>query len=253
MRTSKSRWSYHWKNLVTFFPTIIASVQNNDFSYFQAQYQMGRPIWMQFLAEMLLFYGTQVMLGYTNVWKWLWIVFGPQILGKDMIVTLNLLQHDGCDAKHKYNHSRNFTSPLLNYLCFNNGYHTIHHMMPGVHWSLTKRKHDKLVVPYIHPNLLQSSIWGYTFRTFFYPGIRQNYDGTPYVGGGGINGEEGEDEPWFYAQSSMNATGSNPDKQLHEEKNPAARLANKPTAVDSDTESEKSSEGSVDGMSKKEL
>lgn len=38
-----------------------------------------------------------------------------------MIVTLNLLQHDGCDPQHRVNHSRNFTGPILNYFCFNNG------------------------------------------------------------------------------------------------------------------------------------
>ena len=49
----------------------------------------------------------------------------------------------------------------MNYLLFNNGYHTIHHMKPGVHWSLTKKQHDELVAPYIHPNLFKPSIVGY--------------------------------------------------------------------------------------------
>lgn len=47
-----------------------------------------------------------------------------QVLAKDMIVTLNLLQHDGCDPHSPVNHSRNFVGPILNFLCFNNGART---------------------------------------------------------------------------------------------------------------------------------
>ena len=46
-----------------------------------------------------------LLLGYMDLWKFLTIVLCPQLLGKDMIITLNLLQHDGCDAKSKYNHT----------------------------------------------------------------------------------------------------------------------------------------------------
>ena len=34
-----------------------------------------------------------------------------------------------------YNGARNFVGPVINYLTFNNGYHTIHHMYPTMHWS----------------------------------------------------------------------------------------------------------------------
>ena len=37
-----------------------------------------------------------------------------------------MLQHKGCDPDSKYNHSRNFTVPILNFFCFNNGYKTQH-------------------------------------------------------------------------------------------------------------------------------
>ena len=85
-------------------------------------------------------------------------------------------------------------------------------MMPGVHWSLTKEKHDKLVAPHIHPALLQPSIWAYIARAHFRGAPRLNYDGTPYTNPG-LNTEDGPDEPWFYEQASLNATSSNPDEQ----------------------------------------
>jgi fatty acid desaturase len=108
------------------------------------------------------------------------------------IVTMNLLQHDGADQRTRYNHSRNFTGALLNFFCYNNGYHTIHHVYPGMHWSLTGVAHAELVHPHIHPNLEQPSMIAYLWRTYFWPGARQNYDGTPRV-----LEEPGEDEAWF--------------------------------------------------------
>ena len=40
------------------------------------------------------------------------------------LVAVNLPQHDGCDPGDPLRNSRDFTSPLTNWLLFNNGYHT---------------------------------------------------------------------------------------------------------------------------------
>ena len=95
------------------------------------------------------------------------------------IITMNLLQHDGCDENSEYNHSRNFVGKLVNWWTYNNGYHTIHHMEPGLHWSLLPAEHAKRVAPFIHPNLDQPSLLAYLWRTFVWPGKRMTYDGKP--------------------------------------------------------------------------
>ena len=65
----------------------------------------------------------------------------PHLFGQWGIVTMNLLQHDGCDTiaegkmEGEFNHSRNFTGWLLNFLTMNNGYHTVRFCC-GVHGSL---------------------------------------------------------------------------------------------------------------------
>lgn len=105
-----------------------------------------------------------------------------------------MLQHDGCDPHSKYNHSRNFVGPILNYLCFNNGYHGIHHLYPGKHWSCLKREHEARVKPNMHPALDEDNIFEYIFRAFIYPGVRLDYLGRPIP-----IVEDGPDEPWFYA------------------------------------------------------
>ncbi|MBC6476530.1 MAG: fatty acid desaturase [Hormoscilla sp. GM7CHS1pb] len=47
---------------------------------------------------------------------------------------------------------------------FNNGYHTIHHLRSTLHWSLLPQGHDRLVKPYIDPQLEVKSLGGFLFR-----------------------------------------------------------------------------------------
>jgi len=56
-----------------------------------------------------------------------------------------MLQHDGCDEGNNINSARNFTGSIINYLTFNNGYHTIHHMNPKLHWSKLPEMHNKML------------------------------------------------------------------------------------------------------------
>ena len=39
----------------------------------------------------------------------------------------NYDQHAHANPFSEYDHSRSFTSPILNFLLFNNGYHFVHH------------------------------------------------------------------------------------------------------------------------------
>ena len=115
-------------------------------------------------------------------WKaFLLYVFLPHKYAAWGIITMNLIQHDGCDPKSEWNHSRNFTGKLVNWFTLNNGYHTIHHITPGLHWSLLPAAHAEQVQPHIHPELDQPSLLAYLWRTFGWPGKRLTYDGKPVV------------------------------------------------------------------------
>lgn len=59
------------------------------------------------------------------------------------LVGVNYVQHEGCDPDSAWAHSRNFTGRFTNWLLFNNGYHTVHHAEPGVHWSETQALHER--------------------------------------------------------------------------------------------------------------
>ncbi|MDF1630047.1 MAG: fatty acid desaturase [Alcanivoracaceae bacterium] len=53
-------------------------------------------------------------------------------------------QHQGLDMSGDHCASRNTTSRLYNLISWNLGYHTAHHMHPGVHWSKLPELHEKI-------------------------------------------------------------------------------------------------------------
>jgi fatty acid desaturase len=81
------------------------------------------------------------------------------------IMFTNYIQHVHADPWSRHNHSRNFVSPLNNFFVFNNGYHTVHHEHPGVHWSKYPALHAEIAHE-IHPALNEGTIVGYTFRVY---------------------------------------------------------------------------------------
>ena len=82
------------------------------------------------------------------------------------MLVFNYLQHVHADEEAPWNHSRNFTGRLLNFFLFNNGYHTIHHLKPGLHWSATPAAHRQ-IAHHITPALNERSFVWYLVRTYF--------------------------------------------------------------------------------------
>ena len=195
MRPDKMQYTANIWNYVCFPLATVRVIAKYDSEYMDDQRKKGRPIWTQYLIEACVFYPLQVLLFCMSPTKYLWIVFIPQLYAKFQIIAMNILQHDGCPTpeQSKYNHSRNFVGSITNFFTFNNGYHAIHHIHPGWHWSRLKDAHEKLVVPNNHPHLNQTNIVGYLFAICLSPGIRYAFDGTRYV-----PPKEGlNDMPWY--------------------------------------------------------
>jgi fatty acid desaturase len=110
--------------------------------------------------------------------KALLFVFIPQQISLNMVLIFNYIQHVHADEESRWDHSRNFVSPVLNFFLFNNGYHTIHHEKPLLHWSCLKECHEKIVVPKINPVLNESGFWSFMIRTYilslFFPRFQSN-------------------------------------------------------------------------------
>ena len=162
MRTSKMKYKSECLNLLLFMPTILIDIQRNDLHYMMIQYRCGNSIFWRFVREIIIVHICIVGTLYMDYKKAILIYVGPTIIGKYMIITLNMLQHYGCDPNSKFNHSRNFTGNMLNYFYFNNGYHTVHHNNPGLHWSKTKARHDE-IKDCIRPDLNQECMLRYLF------------------------------------------------------------------------------------------
>lgn len=188
MRTTKARFRWNLLNLFTFMPAVGRDIMANDIAFTKAMRQR-RPRWFrQLVIEGVVFFGVSAALLLADVFAtgsprfpWMFVLYWylPHFAAAWGIITINYFQHDGCDQDHEWNHSRNFVGGFLNWWTCNNGYHTVHHMKPGMHWSELPAFHDRVVKPHIHPALDQQSLLGYAFTAFIWPGRRLRYDGRP--------------------------------------------------------------------------
>ena len=181
MRTTKVRHESNLLNLLEFVPRVAVAIAKNDAIYAAAMKGRHREWFRQLRIEQVAVFGCTALLLLLDWRKTLvyWLV--PHLFAAWGIVAMNYLQHDGCDERHAYNHSRNFIGKLINWWTFNNGYHGVHHLYPGLHWSLLPRAHAELIAPHIDPRLERASFHGYLFETFLWPGRRRMFDGTPIV------------------------------------------------------------------------
>jgi fatty acid desaturase len=115
-----------------------------------------------------------------GLYVWFFSLIFPAICSASLIMVFNYIQHVHADAWSEHDHSRNFTSPVFNFLFFNTGYHTAHHEHPGLHWSLLPAAHHKLSAD-INPLLNERSVCWFMFRQYvlasFFPAL-----GTVQVG-----------------------------------------------------------------------
>jgi fatty acid desaturase len=181
MRTTKLRFRWHLLNGLLFFVVVAHGILKGERRYVAAMKQRRRAWYRQLRLEQFVLYGLYAALLGLDWQRFVVLVFLPHKFAAWGIVTMNMIQHDGCDADRELGRSRNFVGRALNYFVFNNGYHTIHHMYPRLHWSLAPAAHAKEVAPRIHPSLEQSSLLAYVVRTFVWPGRRVRYDGAPLV------------------------------------------------------------------------
>ena len=162
MRTTQMTYKHECLNILLFFPTIFLNILKNDFIYMNEKRKLKKRIYYVYFIENTILHLLLLFLFSTSLSKMLFRYFIPTLIGKYMIVTLNILQHKGCDPNSKYAHSRNFTGYILNFLFFNNGFHTQHHNTPGLHWSRLEIQHKK--IEHLIPQYLnQSNILLYLF------------------------------------------------------------------------------------------
>jgi beta-carotene hydroxylase len=149
------------------YPILTNLAQTRDINAFLKDlWQRDRAAFFSAASEYAVFFGAMVALFIVDWRKALLFFFIPQQVALFTIQVINYLQHIETDAYSDWNHSRNFVSKTLNLLLFNNGYHTVHHLKPGLHWSELPRLHAEHAGK-IHPSLLQESWMRYVGHTYF--------------------------------------------------------------------------------------
>jgi fatty acid desaturase len=192
MRTTRVNFRWNLLNFLLFMPAVTPGILRGNSTFKRVMGDRAKAWKRQLILEGIIVWSVKIVALAIDWKKALLYVFVPHLFANWGIVSVNFVQHDGCDPDHPYNHSRNFVGKVFNWFTLNNGYHTIHHEIPGKHWSLLPAAHAARIAPHIHPALDQPSLFGYIFRTVIYPGKRVRYDGSPLV----ISGE-GPDREWI--------------------------------------------------------
>ncbi len=155
-------------NLLTLltYPTVSAFHQQKPIrGYLSKQYRINKKrFWFCISQYVLLvaFLGVAFLIDWK---KALLYIFIPQQVSLYVVMVFNYVQHVHADEKSPVNHSRNIIGPLMNWLLFNNGLHTVHHDNPGLHWSKSPAAHA-LIADDIDPRLNEQSFWWLLIRVY---------------------------------------------------------------------------------------
>ena len=136
--------------------------------------QRGR-FWLAAAQYVVL--ATFLGIGFFLDWrKALAFMVAPGAVGLYTVLLFNYVQHIHADELSEYSHSRNIVGPgLLNTLLFNNGFHTIHHINPNLHWSETPAAHAEiahLIDPRLNEPTFLGMMWKFYVRGTVDPSTR---------------------------------------------------------------------------------
>lgn len=147
------------------YPTISGFYQQKAIrDYLKEQFKNNKGRFVLSIAQYLVLI---VWIGAALFADWqkaiLYVII-PQQVSLFSVLIFNYVQHVHADEESRWNHSRNFTG-FLNFMLFNNGFHTIHHETAGLHWSQVPAEHKK-IEHLIDSSLKERSFWWFIFRNY---------------------------------------------------------------------------------------
>lgn len=163
---------------ISIYPTLSAMAQQNAIikHYFDT-YRKNKEKFFFYNLQIVSLVAWVATAFFLDWQKALIYVIIPQQVSINIVLVFNYIQHVHADEESDYNHSRNVVGWPLNFLLFNNGFHTIHHLKPSLHWSETPAAH-KEIEHLIEPHLNEKYLFWYLLRVYilgmFIPSMRTN-------------------------------------------------------------------------------
>ncbi len=153
--------------LVAFTYPFIASVTQIPLidAYVKEQKQKRPALHRSIMIQLFLCWGLPIVLTLVDWRATVFALWIPRAFSLYTIIYFNYIQHVHCDPFSKWNHSRSFTGAFTNWLLFNNGFHTVHHIKAGMHWSLAPAAHAEIAAN-IDPALNQRSLLVWMFKSY---------------------------------------------------------------------------------------
>lgn len=184
--------AYYQSDLIKGFIARARATQPALFRQIALQYAFVYGVHAAMLAIASVSYGL-----YAGLWLWALTLGLPALFALWAIQLFSYETHVHTDPWSRWDHSRNFESPLLNFLVFNNGLHTAHHEQPGLSWSQLPALHRRLR-PNVDPSLNVPSVLWYWLKQYLlapvWPSLgtrqlgRQPFD-VPAVGSNDSNAQ----------------------------------------------------------------
>jgi fatty acid desaturase len=178
VRASIMSFQWNFLNLLFFPFVVVAGYARIKSREIQAWREERPRLYRQVIRERCVLYPVLLALLCWAPLETLIYFMLPYLYGQWGILAINHLQHDGCDPDSEWNHSRNFVGRWLNWWVFNNGYHTAHHLHPGLHWSLVPKAHEE-IRDRIDAALERQSLLGTAIEFYIWPARKPVWKGTP--------------------------------------------------------------------------
>jgi fatty acid desaturase len=136
------------KGFLTYFFAFLFTGFKNTFLYLY--YRKRRKLYMRLTAGECIYFLFCIAMCFVNLKATLVVCIIPLLFARLVMMLGNWTQHsfiDSVDPENLYTSSINCINTKYNHVCWNDGYHIIHHLRPGMHYTempaeFLKRKDD---------------------------------------------------------------------------------------------------------------
>jgi fatty acid desaturase len=138
----------NWKDFLAYFFKFLIAGPKDTILYLY--HRKRKKLYMRFTTGEYVYMAFCIVMCFVALKATLWVFVIPLLFARLVMMLGNWTQHsfiDGDDPENLYTNSINCINTKYNHVCWNDGYHIIHHLRPGMHYTdmpaeLLKRKEE---------------------------------------------------------------------------------------------------------------